>query len=343
VQEQTIDAQQGQRFSVTMFKINYKINIGNNRFSSDNSSHLLDLETRASLSVPVHCCRIVLDATITLKPGDEVKIELGYDNTLSRVFTGQVASFEQGIQSIKIESLGSLSALTTARFNLLYEKQTAANIVSDILKRLNVKTEQIETGLQFATYIFGDNRNVWEQLQELAQRCGFDFYANEEDKAIFKKYSPSLTHELKYGVHILEFEQTTAPPVRDGVEVYGESPVGQGQSEEASAWLTKKAVKGKAGKSAGNVLRLIDASLRNKRLAQEVAENLMNAIHKRGKVRALGAPEIKLGDALQIAQMPISSQNGTFKVTGVRHRLNGHGGFTSEVFYEGARYALHSG
>ncbi|MEN8220472.1 MAG: hypothetical protein ABFS56_29810, partial [Pseudomonadota bacterium] len=64
-------------------------------------------------------------------------------------------------------------------------------------------------------------------------------------------------------------------------------------------------------------------------------ENLMYNTHKQGKVRALGAAEIKLGDALQIAQMPINSQNGTFKVTGIQHRLNGHHGFTSEIYYEG--------
>jgi phage protein D len=318
-----------------MFKVNYKIDIGSTRFRAGQSSRLLSLETRASLGVPVNFCRIVLDATekLSVKPGDEVKIELGYDKSLSRVFTGQVASFEPGIQQISIESLGALTALTTAHFNLLYEKQTAADIVGNVLTRLKLKKAKVETGLKFATYTLGDSRSVWEQLQTLAQRCGFDFYANEQDQVVFKKYSANKTHELKYGVHILEFEQMAAPPVIEGVEVYGESPAGQGQSEEASSWLTKKPVKGKTGKSTGNVLRVIDASLRNKRLAQDAADNLMNRykISERGKVCALGAPEIKLGDAVKIADMPISSQNGQFKITAVRHRLNWRSGFTTDI------------
>ena len=44
----------------------------------------------------------------------------------------------------------------------------------------------------------------------------------------------------------------------DGVEVYGSSPAGQGQGEDASSWLTKKDVKGAAGKSTGRVHRVAD-------------------------------------------------------------------------------------
>jgi phage protein D len=321
-----------------MLNVAYKITLGSAGYQSGKSSRLVDLDSHAALGIPVNICRVTLDgqAQASLKPGDEIKIELGYDKTLVKVFSGRVDTFERGIQHLTVNGAGSFSALTAARFNRLYEKQNAGDIVGDLLGKLKVKKATVETGEKFATFTVSDHQSIWTVLERLAWRCGFDFYADTDDKAVFKKYAVQTTHTMEYGVHILAYSQESLAPALDGVEVYGESPVGQGQGDDASSWLRKKEVKGSAGKTSGNVLRLADASARTQDLARALAGNILKANQSPacGRVRVLGQAGVKLGDAVKIAKMPDSAQNGVYKVTGVRHRLNNRLGFVTEISWE---------
>lgn len=314
-----------------MLNIAHKITLG----STSLTSRLLDLETRAGLDVPVHVCRVVLDAvtTVSAAPGDDIKIELGYDKNLTKVFSGKISSVARGIETVTIEGASSFTALTAARINSLYEKQNAGDIVSDLLGKLDVKKGTVEAGEKFASFTVSDQENAWSVIAALAARCGFDFYADPEDKAVFKKYAAAETHAFEYGIHILDFSQDTLQPALDGVEVYGESPVGQGQGDDASAWLTKKTVKGSAGETSGNVLHVIDAAARTQELVRALAGNLLKTyqIQARGRMRVLGEPTVKLGDAIKLSKMPDTAQNGTYKVTSIRQRLNRRVGFVTDV------------
>lgn len=318
-----------------MLNVAYKITLGSTTYTAGKTSRLVDLDIQSALDTPVNTCRVTLDggAELTLKPGDEVKVELGYDKTTAKVFTGKVAAFEQGLQQVVIHADSSFRALTAARFNILYEKQNAGDVAGNLLGKLKIKKATVETGEKFAAFTVSDHENVWTVLSGLARRCGFDFYADEDDKANFKKYVAQKTHNLEYGIHILDFRQEGLAAALDGVEVYGESPVGQGQGEDASAWLRKKEVKGSAGKSSGNVLRIADPSARTQNLAKALAKNILDANRStaRGWMRVLGNAEIRLGDAVKVAKMPVSAHNGTYKVTSVRHRVNTRSGFVTEV------------
>ncbi len=318
-----------------MLNVAYKITLGSTTYKSGKDSRLVDLDIQSALDVPVNTCRVILDgaASLTLKPGDDVKVELGYDKSALKVFTGKVAVFEQGLERVTLHADSSFRALTAARFNILYEKQNAGDVAGNLLGKLKIKKATVETGEKFATFTVSDHENVSDVLFGLARRCGFDFYADADDKANFKKYNAKKTHDLEYGVHILDFRQDSIAAALDGVEVYGESPVGQGQGEDASAWLRKKEVKGSAGKSSGNVLRLADPAARTQNLAKALAKNILDAnkATARGWMRVLGNAEIKLGDAVKVAKLPVSSQNGTYKVTSVRHRLNTRSGFVTEI------------
>ena len=321
-----------------MYNVSYHITIGGKSFRSGQSSALLELSTSASFDVPVNGCRLVLhpEADVKARPDDEVTVEIGYDESLSRVFTGRVASFEQGLRQIRVEALGSFTALTTARFNLLYEKQTAGDVVKDVLGKLELKKATVEDGVKFATYVLHDGPTVWDHLRGLARRCGFDFYADAEDQAVFMKYAPKKKHALTYGVEILAYAHESRPPVVEGVEVYGSSPAGQGQGEDASAWFTKKEVKGAAGKTSGAVLRVVDAAARNQNLAGDLAKNIMHGYEAeaQGRLRTLGAPEVRLGDAVKLGKLPVAAHNGEARVTSVRHRLDARHGFITNLLWE---------
>jgi len=157
-----------------------------------------------------------------------------------------------------------------------------------------------------------------------------------EDQAVFMKYAPKNKHALTYGVEILAYAHESRPPVVEGVEVYGSSPAGQGQGEDASPWLTKKEVKGAAGKTSGAVLRVVDAAARNQNLAGDLAKNIMGAyrVKAQGRLRVLGAPEVQLGDAVKLGKLPVAAHNGEARVTSMRHRLDARHGFITNLLWE---------
>ncbi len=321
-----------------MLNVSHRITMGSHQLHSGATSPLLSLRVDAAMHVPANRYRLVLQgqAEVSARPGDDVRVELGYDNALSVVFSGKVAAFEQGFDTIRVEALSAFTTLAATRFNKLYEKETAGSIVRDVLQRVEVQPGTVQPGLRFVTYALGDNQSAWSHVQGLAERCGFEFYADPEDQAVFRRSVPGDIHALTYGTDILAFDHHRHSPAVDGVEVYGASPAGQGQSEEASAWFTKKPVKGSAGRSRGNVLRVADPAVRNPDLAATVAGHLLSAhdTEVQGRIQVLGAAEVKLGDAVMLTRLPVSEHNGQARVTGVQHVLRAGRGFVSTICWE---------
>jgi hypothetical protein len=321
-----------------MLNVAWKITMGNTTLQADGRGALLSLECNADLSVPLNSCRIVLAGTskVAALPADPVKVELGYDSDLKLVFTGQVAAVQLGLERHRVDAFSAFGSLTAARVNAVYDKQAAGEIATDLLGQLKIGKSSVEDGEKFAGFAVSNRTPVWDNLRGLAARCGFDFYADTEDKAVFKKYAAGRTHAFGYGGEILSYEYSTQIEPIDGVEIYGESPAGQGQGEDASSWLTKKPVKGAAGKTSGNVLRVADPAARTENAAHTVAANLFQSrqVAARGSIRVIGAPQVRLGDAVQVSSMGDSARDGVLKVAGVRHLISARTGFTTRIRWE---------
>ena len=69
-----------------------KITIGNTTLRLGKNSRIVALDVQSALGIPVHRCQIMVDAAagITAKPGERVKVELGYDAQVNRIFTGRL-------------------------------------------------------------------------------------------------------------------------------------------------------------------------------------------------------------------------------------------------------------
>lgn len=320
-----------------MLKINYKVKLGNTTYTANDKTLLLELRCQASLEVPVNTCEIVLGIpkNVQVAPKDPVSIELGYAKETKLVFTGEVRSVDWEIERVNIEATSVFSKLILLRVNRLYEKSYAGDIVKDILKQSNVNVGKVENGIRFSFYAVGDHQKAYDNLHNLAQQCGFDIYANERDKAIFAKYSPATTHTFTYGEELLKYRSEQPQKAIEKVEIYGESPASLGQGEQAYSWLTKKEVKAAAG-SGTNVLRLAEPTARSQAVAQTIAKGMLSHLKQKqaGQITVLGAAAVKLGDEIQIQKMPIKKQNGSFKVTGVKHIINRRQGFLTVIDWE---------
>lgn len=321
-----------------MLNVGYEVSLGGTTVASGPGSALLALEVSAGLRVPVNACRLTLHGLTGAAPaaGDPVAVKLGYDDALETVFTGTVTSVAHGLRTVEVEAMSAFAALASARLNLLYEQETAGGIAGDVLGKLAVTEGTVETGLKFASFALDDRRTVWAQLHDLARRCGFEFFADEKDQAQFRAYGPQATHPLAFGVDVLDFAHDARPAEVVGVEVHGASPAGQGQGDDASSWLTKKEVKGSAGETTGRVLRLVDPAARTQNLAGDVAKGVLAAYRRtaEGRVTVLGAPKVRLGDAVKLEKLPVAAQNGEARVTAVTHRLGTRTGFTTRIDWE---------
>jgi phage protein D len=322
-----------------MLKVSYKITIGQTSYTAGDKSQLVDLRSHSGFDIPVNSCRIILGMAknLTIALGEVISVELGYDTSQTLVFTGKVSSVDWGIERVSIYASGSFTKLTAARFNILFEKPTAGDIIKDIAQnRLKLPVDKIEDGLKFSVYTLGDRHPVYDHLKFLARQCGFDFYANTADKVVFAKYTAETTHECKYGQDILTYNLTQVDKNITGVEIYGESPASQGQGEQAYSWLTKKEVKGTAGSNSAMMLRLADPTARTQEVANKIAASVLQSLPQKpkGSLKVIGNPKIKLGDAVKISQMPISQQNGNFKITGIVHTLNRRSGFCTLINWE---------
>jgi hypothetical protein len=322
-----------------MLSVHHQIGLGSTTYTSKDQTRLVDLRAIASLQIPVNQCRMILAPPqgISVAPSDPVTVKLGYGDTSVLVFTGVVGAVNWSIDRVTIDAVSSFQALVLARFNLLYEKPNAGDIVKDVAqKRLKLKVGTLENGLKFPVYALGDRQSAYEHLATLASYCGFDWYANTEDKLVFAPFKATSTHELSYGQQILQANANQPQPTITGIEIYGESPSSQGQGEQAYAWLTKKEVKGMAGGRSGTLLQRNEPIARTQSLAGKMAQSLLEQKQQKqqGQITVLGDPDLKLGDSIKVSKLPMSKQNGTFKITGVTQRLNRQQGFYTLVQWE---------
>jgi len=320
-------------------QVNYKVTIGTTTYTVDDSSLVLNLRVSSSLNIPVNLCEISLSLADSLAPSldESITVKLGSNSQLSQVFQGKVSQIKWQVDRVNIEAMSSFSSLTKAKFNLLYEKSFAGDIVKNIAQNiLGLKVKQVDNGIKFPVYVIGNQQTVYENLQILAQKCGFDMYANIEDQLVFAPYKTSKKHKFEYGINLLAWEQMEENPLQSGVEVYGESPASQGQGEKAVSWLTKKEVKGSDGKKSPETLQLEDSTARTQDIANKIAQSYLKKYQKKqkGVIKVVGEPEAKLGDSIEIAKIPTSSLNGTFKITGVEHYLSRKKGFYTTIYWE---------
>jgi hypothetical protein len=314
-----------------MLTVSHRLTIGEAAYTSAAHSRLVGLRTQVALDVPVNTAGIALApaAGLSMAPEDPVVIELGYGDELETVFTGTVETVDWDIERVIVHAAGGFQKLLGANFNLFYEKSKAGDMISDVASQLDMATGTVESGLEFPAYALSASHTAYDSLRQLAQRCGFDLYADVDDQLVFAPYDPAETHVFQYGVNILSLRLDHPTESIMGAEIFGESPASHGQGQESTSWLTKKDVKGTAGDTSKGVWRRFDPAVRTQEDAGQIAEAVLAALRTRRActLKVLGAPAVQLGHEIEISEMPLDDQNGTFKVTGVEHRLDIKKGF----------------
>lgn len=274
-----------------------------------------------------------------IKPGDQLTIELTAGDRTGKVATADVRSIGASLGQTRIEGATGKQKLANTRLNQVYENQTLKQIVSDLASQAGVAAGDLDTGSSYSCLVVHESRNLLNQIGELARRDGLDVYFDQENKLTLKKFNKlSADHTFFYGIDVLDLQMRTHQPVSDHLVVYGESP-SSNQGKDTWHWLAKdlSPFRGEVGKGL-NTLTIADGALRTKDAAANLATSKFGAIKDhstRGKLKILGNPQVRLGDAIEIKQAPKPELNGLFKVVSVRHVLNKYAGYLTFIDFSG--------
>ena len=315
-------------------QVGYQISIGSQTHQAGDSSQLERLLVQAQMGAPVNHCqlRLVVSDSLRIQVNDSVSVTLSYNGEEAKVFSGEVRSVNWAVRQVEVYAESAMRKLLVQRSNRYFDKPKAGDMVSSLCGDAGVSTGTVETGLEFAFYALGDQHSGYEHLHRLALQCGFDLYADPDDKLQFRAFQGAKSHEFQYGVNILSARIEEPEDGISGVSVFGASPASHGQGADAASWFTKTTIKGDAGGS-DQLLPVYDPTARNQNSAGEIAQAMLEAkeSRKEGSIKVMGAPQVKLGDSAWISQMPLSSQNGTYKVMGIKHQLSLQKGFVTQL------------
>jgi hypothetical protein len=198
-----------------------------------------------------------------------------------------------------------------------------------------VRTGVIEAGINYPSYAIDGRLSAARHIHRLAERSGFDAYVLPDGALEFRKFTDTAPDQIFiYGQEILDYALSVFAPRVSEVVVAGESAA-SAEGTDAASWLTRNFTRGQASGGRGTEKVLVeDVALRTTEAANQRAEGVLRRMTQRekiGRLRALGRPELKLGDAFRVEQAPDERLNDTFQARAIRHHLSRAQGLVTSV------------
>jgi phage protein D len=320
-----------------MLHPSYNLQIGSASIDPDTSDDLISLRVSLDMDRAADCldCSLrIRDAGFNLRKDDPISVSLGYKDNLTDIFKGVVDFLDLDSDEGRVFGLNSISKLLRLRVDRFYERQSCGAIVRDLAGAANVSVGDVQNGIQLPYYAIDDNKNAYEHVRELAERCGFEVYVTSDDKFAFKKYQSSSPKIFEYAKNIIGVSRFDQDLIVEKVRVLGESP-SSSKGADTAHWLTKKVVQGAAG--SGTELLVQDRAVRTTDAASSVARARLDKMRKAVEIMldVVGDATVMLNDTVSIQEMPESSLNGAYQVRGVEHYLSKSRGFTSSLRLRG--------
>jgi hypothetical protein len=261
---------------------------------------------------------------------DPVALSLGHDSAESPVFHGRVVALRRGVETVEVWALGGLRDLSALRVAAFFEGQSAGSIARDLAGRAGVATGTIAEGPVLPRYVADPHRNGHTHLQSIANRLGFELYADVHGRLMFHPPAGLSEEAYGYGEHLLDVAAVRRHPAVAGVTVSGESPMST-NGDSTAAWLTTHPddYRGRAGN--GDRL-VVDPVARTKDLADRFASGVMAVSRRTASiVRATvtGRPALDLGSRVRISRHADGDVAGY--VRALRHRFDGSTGFVTDA------------
>ncbi|HEX6908901.1 MAG TPA: hypothetical protein VF142_00820 [Longimicrobium sp.] len=312
-----------------------------------------------SLEVPADGLRVWLAERGSVAPGDPAELDLGDPDGLERVFTGTVAEVRPRAGGCEVFAVGTMLGLLELRVASLYVDQSAGDVARDLIGQAGLDEGEVSDGITLPRFAVERGLPAFPQLRALADRLGFDLFADREGAIHFRGLGPAAGlgsgglggavagaaagagtsalgmggGALAYGSHLIQAQARLRPDPARTVVVGGESPM-SGAGEDKSFWLTALDADFQDSAGSGDELLVVDPLARTKDMAGRFAAGyLANLRRTRRSLRITvpGDPALELGADLQTVDAPDGLLNAQGFVTAIRHRFGAGIGFLTEA------------
>ena len=309
------------------------------------------------MDVPADALRVHLRERAGIAVGDAVTLALGHDGEEETAFTGAVEAVRPAISGVAVRALGKTHDLLNMRTSIIYVNQSAGSIAGDLIGQAGLSAGTIDDGPVLPRYVVDRAVSGYRHLKELADRLGYELYADRDGNIMFHALGPAGNldalggalgavagaaggllgaggESYAFGQQLLSAATGSRNVAWGKVEVGGESPM-SGQGDTTEHWLTTDDADymGSAG-GGGPGLLVRDPVARTKDLADRFAAGRLAVAARSARevsITVLGRPQVDLGHTVAVADVPDETVNGSGYVRAIHHRFGDEAGFLTEM------------
>lgn len=333
----------------------FTLTIGGLSSSTDNPvAGPVSLVVDRDMDVPADALRLRLRERAGITFGDAVTLALGHDGEEQTVFTGAVETVRPAISDVVVRALGKTHDLLNLRTSTTYVNQSAGSVAGDLIGQAGLSAGTVDDGPVLPRYVVDRALSGYRHLKELADRLGYELYADRDGNIKFHPLGPAANldalggalgavagglpgaggESYAFGQQLLGAATGSRDAAWGTVEVGGESPM-SGQGDTTEHWLTTNDAdyRGSAG-DAGPALLVRDPVARTKDLADRFAAGRLAVVARKAReasITVLGRPQVDLGHTISVADVPDETVNGSGYVRAIRHRFGDEAGFVTEM------------
>ncbi len=303
-----------------------------------------------------------------IKVGAEIKVYLGYaagdeenidlKDPADLAFAGIVDEVAQSFKKISITAFSMAYKIIVKKpkasnFNGDWEtqKKSSKDIITELVKGtgLDIDSRNFSAGLSFKAYKPDEDKSIYDNIKELSDYNGFNFYISKKGEARFHDVS-NVTCRVEYGKHILDYSITTVKPPFDSVEV-----VLNYKDANKAATITYDPITGNTTTSGGTAQRKNGKKISfgmdaDQATADKVAKNILKNIYvpETGEVKIIGNTEFDLADKLMVSfglpgpgraagadELSFMERNGVI-ITKITHKFGRKSGFITTIGWKKA-------
>ena len=283
-------------------------------------------------------CRLLLSRSSTtpdVAVDDELGVQLGFDDSLTTVFTGKVAVLgsrrDQGLEAVLASPA---QMLAQSRQNASFEQRTLGDVLRLWAGEAQVTPGDLDTGPSFPFLAVDDRRSAWEWIGVLARLAGLLAWIDADGKLNCKQPAGAPARSYHYGQDLLALRFTERVANLGEITMGGEGAAGS-QGAQAWSWLAKSADSVQASAGDGAPKRLYQEGALRDHSAVDAAANGISeraqALRSIVEVTVPGSPEVGVGAPFELADCPGGRGDGTYVALGVRHRYAKTRGFITEL------------
>lgn len=277
--------------------------------------------------------------SLAVEVDKEGEVGLGFgDGEIHTVMKGVVTQLRQGINGLTRVTLSNAGAvLARLRVNQAYEQQSAGDVVTDLAQRAGIEIDTADSGIDLAYFVVDDRSSVAQHLSTLALACDFVTYVTAQNTLYFGPANQEqAVKTFTYGANLLQASARRSRLPLGSVRAIGEGAAGS-DGQDAWCWLLKQrdAVTTELGD--GDAGRIVySGAWRSADASASAAAGRLAAVQKlalRGRLLALGAPEVAVGNVIDVEDAHQADINGHFLVTAVKHHYSKSRGYVSEISF----------